>query len=259
MNALYQLAWTDFGSFLLIFLRISIVFSLIPFFSSESMPRRIRATIVFFMTMILLPVVPPVKGDTSNLLSLIMFMLQDVLVGMTIGLAISIIFAGVQTAGQFVGFQMGFSIVNVIDPITGVDAPVTANLFYLCAFLLFLAFGGDHMLIKAMVQSFTLVPLDGTLPHSGFYTGMVRYGAGMFSIALKVAAPAIGILLILNVAFGVLARAVPQMNIFMMSFPVTITLGFIFVVISFKLMPFFLEGSVKQAMDIIQTALKAYG
>ena len=154
---------------------------------------------------------------------------------------------------------MGFAIVNVIDPITGVDAPVTANLFYLCAFLLFLAFGGDHLLIKALVQSFTLVPLDGSLPQSGLYIGLLRYAAGIFTIALKVAAPAIGILLILNVAFGVMARAVPQMNIFMMSFPVTITLGFVFVVIGFKLMPFFLEGSIKQAFDVITAALKAYG
>jgi len=259
MNALYQLAWSDFGSFVLIFVRISVVFSLIPYFSSESMPRRIRAVVVFFMSMILLPVVAPLKAGDPNLAEMMMLLVQDLIIGVAIGLAVSIIFAGVQTAGQFVGFQMGFAIVNVIDPITGVDAPVTANLFYLCAFLLFLAFGGDHLLIKALVQSFMLVPLDGSLPQSGFYMGMVRYAAGIFSIALKVAAPAIGILLLLNVAFGVMARSVPQMNVFMMSFPVTITLGFIFVIISFKLMPFFLEGSVKQAFDVIRTVLKAYG
>ncbi len=261
MNELYALASHDVTAFVLVYIRISAIFATVPFFSAQLLPRRITAVVAFFLALVLLPVVhvPPASFEAMNMLDFVMLIMQSVMIGMTIGLTINIIFAAVQIAGQYAGFQMGFAIANVVDPMTGVNAPVTANLLYITAFLIFLAFGGDHMMIKAMVQSFSLVPMDGAWGQPSFFMAMVSYASNMFLIGLKVAAPVIGVLLLMNIAFGLMARAAPQMNVFIVSFPLTIGVGLTFIVIVIKLLPFFMEGSVKQAWDFIIQTLKMYG
>ena len=258
MDELYRLAGSNFLTLLFVFVRVGIVFGMVPFFSSNLIPRRITALIALFLSLVLLPVVPPCALPGNDLFALVALLLQDALVGMTIGLCINVIFAGAQTGGQYIGFQMGFAIANVVDHMTGINAPVTANLLYITAFLLFLSFGGDHMLVKSLVDSFLLVPLDGSMPYEGYFIGMVNYAGNMFVIALKIAAPVIGILLIINVAFGLTARAVPQMNVFLMSFPITIAVGLSFIVIVIKMMPFFLEGSLSAALKFIAEAFGTY-
>lgn len=261
MTELLNFAYQDSLAFLFIFVRTGICFALIPLFAGEILPRRITAIIVFFLSLVLLPVVPaPAIAATANLniLTLIVLLLHELLVGLTLGLAVNVIFAGVQTAGEIIGFQMSFSIVNVLDPVTGTEAPITANLLYILAFLLFLTLGGHHMLIRALVESFTVVPVQASFPHQAFLTAVMSYLAQIFVIALKVAAPVLGILLLVNVAFGIISRAIPQMNVFFMSMPVTITVGFIFLIVVIKVMPSFMEAVMANAWAFLKAAMPLY-
>jgi flagellar biosynthesis protein FliR len=260
MSDLLSFAYKDSLTFLFIFVRVGIVFSLIPLFSSEMMPRRIVAIIVFFLSLVLLPVVPSygVPSPAMNVLTLIVLLMHELLVGLTLGLAVNVIFAGVQIAGEVIGFQMGFSIVNVLDPMTGIEAPITANLLYIVAFLLFLAMGGHHMLIKALVESFSVLPVHAGFPHQAFLAAVMSYMAQAFVIGVKVAAPAIGILLLVNVAFAIMSRAIPQMNVFMMAFPVTIAVGLVFLIIIIKMMPLFMEGAMAGAWTFIKAVMPLY-
>jgi flagellar biosynthesis protein FliR len=260
MTDLLSFAFKDSLTFLFIFTRIGIVFSLIPMFSSEMMPRRITAIIVFFMSLVLMPVVPAyvMPHAAMNVLTLIVHLLHELLVGLTLGLAVNVIFAGVQIAGELVGYQMGFSIVNVVDPMTGVDAPITANLLYIVAFLLFLAMGGHYMLIRALVESFTVMPFQAGFPHQAFLAAVMAYMSQAFVIGVKVAAPIIGILLLINVAFAIMSRAIPQMNVFTMAFPVTIAVGLLFMIIVIKLMPLFMEGAMSNSWAFIKAVMPLY-
>jgi len=260
MNNLILLAWKDLLPLVFIFIRVGVVFSLAPFFGSEIIPRRVMAIIALFLSLILLPVTPPLAIDTQalNVLTLLMYLLHEVLLGVSIGLAVQVIFAGVQIAGELMGYSIGFSIVNVLDPVTGTQAPITSNFFYILAFLLFLALDGHHMFIKAIQESFTLAPIGVGLPRPGFYQAALRYAADMFVIGLKLAAPVLGALLIINVALGLISRAIPQINIFIVSFPIMIAMGMIFIILTIKMTPFFLQGPIRHAWEFIMASMKLF-
>lgn len=260
MSELLSFAWKDILSFLFIFLRVGIIFAVIPFFGTELVPRRITAIIAFFLSLVLLPVVPAVRisMEDLNVLTLAVLVVHEFLIGLCLALAINVIFAGLQTAGEIVGFQMGFSIVNVVDPITGVDAPITANLLYIITFLLFLSFGGHHLLIKALVESFTIIPVEAALPQKGYLIAVISYCAKLFVIALKIAAPVIGVLLLINTAFAITARAIPQMNVFLMSFPITIAIGLGMLIIVIKMLPRFIPQALGEAWSFMQSTMPLF-
>jgi flagellar biosynthetic protein FliR len=153
---------------------------------------------------------------------------------------------------------MGFSIANVVDPMTGITAPVTANFLYLTAFLLFFSFGGHHLLIEALVDSFTIAPVNDRFAEKGFLMSVITYAGQMFVIGVKVAAPVVGVLLLINIAFAVIARALPQMNVFIMAFPVTIAVGLIFTALVIKMMPMFMEGSMQRAWTFFKGVMALY-
>ncbi len=260
MNDLILLAWKDLLPLVFIFIRIGVVFSLVPFFGAEIMPRRLMAIIALFLSLILLPVTPPLAIDIQglNVLTLLMYMLHEILLGISMGLSVQVIFAGVQIAGELMGFSIGFSIVNVIDPMTGTEAPVTSNFLYIIAFLIFILVDGHHMFIRAIQESFTMAPIGVGLPRAGFYQAALNYAAGMFVIGLKLAAPVIGTLLLINVALGLISRSIPQMNIFIVSFPIMIFMGLFFMILVIKLMPFFLQGPIRNAWEFIMASMKLF-
>lgn len=253
MIELLTLAWKDLLTFLFVFIRIAAVFMVIPFFSADVVPRRITAIIAFFLGLVLLPVIPPLVVDlqTVSAFYLLLVTLHELFLGLSLGLAVTVIFSGAQIAGELMGYSMGFAIANTLDPMTGTEAPITANFFYILTFLLFIIMDGHHLFIKAIQQSFALVPIGDGLPRAGFFLGVVTYASGMFTIALKMAAPIIGILLIIHVAFALIARAVPQMNVFIVSFPVTIAVGLIFIAFTIRMMPFFIQAPIQAAYEFM--------
>jgi flagellar biosynthetic protein FliR len=260
MNELLRLAWPDIVSFLFVFIRIGIIFATIPLFSTEILPRRITAILAFFLSLVLMPIVPPaeITLESLTLLSLIVLVLHELLIGLCLGLAVNVIFAGVQIAGQLAGFQMGFAIANVVDPMTGENAPITANVLYITTFLLFLSFGGHHMLIKALVESFYIIPIEARFANDGYLVAALQYAAQMFVIAIKVAAPVIGVLLLINIAFAITARAIPQMNVFIMAFPLTIAIGLVFITVVMKFMPHLVSVALNGAWAFMMSSLSLF-
>ncbi|HOS96989.1 MAG TPA: flagellar biosynthetic protein FliR, partial [Deltaproteobacteria bacterium] len=244
----------------LIFVRIGVVFAVVPFFSAEIIPRRITAIIALFLSYILVPVVPQVqiRPEDLNLLLLTSILVHQMLVGLALGLAIDVIFAGIQIGGELMGFQMGFSIANVVDPMTGASAPITSNLLYITAFLLFFSFEGHHMLIRALVDSFSIIPVGGGPVRTPFFMAALTYAGHMFAIGIKVAAPVMGTLLLVNVSFAIIARALPQMNVFLMAFPLTIAVGLVFTALIIRMMPMLMSGSLDQAWNFMRSVMVLY-
>jgi flagellar biosynthetic protein FliR len=217
-------------AFILVFLRVSAIVSTIPVISDTSVPKRIKAALSILITLIIFPVVLPKLPQLGNyqLLILMYRMAGEVMIGLIIGFAARLVFAGIQLAGDIVGFQMGLSIANVIDPMTSEEVSIITDLQYLIAMLVFLAVDAHHFFLSAIAQSYNIIS-----PLAFHFSGQLMqyifdFSRDMFVIAIKLGAPLIAVMLFTNVGLGIIARTVPQMNIFIVGFPLQIATGLIF-------------------------------
>ena len=201
-----------------------------PVFESNAMPQLFKMALAFATSLILFPLLKlnplPVSGSV--------FMLgidaaREILLGLTIGFSVKFIFAGVQLAGQLAGYQMGLAIAEVLDPAGSEQIPLLAQFNNLVALMIFLSINAHYWFIRALVQSYRIVP-----PLSAQFGGplmeqLVRLGGDIFVIAIQVGAPVIAVLLVTSAAFGLVARTVPQMNVFIVAMPLKIGVGLIFI------------------------------
>jgi len=209
----------------------------IPFLGNKSVPKITKIGLAFLISIILFPLHKEgVPSMPDELIPFAVIAIKEIIFGLLIGFTATLLFAAVDFSGQIIGFQMGFGIANVIDPQTNQQVSIIAQFQNIMAALIFLSINAHHIFIKAISDSFTLVPL-GKLNLSGKVVEVyLRFGADIFILAIKMSAPIIATLLLTNVILGIVSRTVPQINIFMMSFPVTIGVGLISLAF---VMPFF--------------------
>lgn len=238
----------QFQAFLLVFLRVSAVIVFLPVLGDARVSVRIKAGLALLISALLFPHVA-VNAATAgfDIFSLFFRMGTEVLIGAAIGFTSQLLFAGIQMAGQLIGFQMGFSIANVIDPASSQQVSIIAEFMYLLMLLVFLAFNGHHIFISGLAKSFQTIPLlsfsfSGKLP-----AGMVDMMRGMFEVAVKIGAPLMALMFFISIGMGLIARTVPQINIFIVGFPLQIAIGLIGLGLS---MPFFLSLAGRYVVDL---------
>ncbi len=216
--------------FTLVFLRISALLIMIPIIGERNVPLRVKGGLAILISLL---VSPTVHADLNSLhaedeiFALAIAMVGEIMIGVVIGLTTKIIFAGIQFAGEMIGIQIGFSIVNVIDPVSSTQVSIISEFQYLIALLIYLAIDAHHSLIFAIVDSYRIVS-----PFSYHFSGSLMkhiliLSKELFVLAIKISAPIMAVLLFTNVALGVVARTVPQINIFIVGFPIQITVGLI--------------------------------
>jgi len=236
----------------LVFIRISAILFTAPLFSSKNVPVHLKVGLAFMLAVIIVPLVDTeaVAGATAPLLGAALA--GEILIGVIIGFTARLLFAAVQLAGQLVGFQMGFGIVNVIDPQTSAQVSIIAQFQNIITLLTFLALDAHHWFILALTKSFELVPPLTFSFTNPLMEALVGLSCDMFVVAAKVAAPVIAVLLFTSVALGLVARTVPQMNIFIVGFPIKLAIGLLGVGLSLPLLSTLLR-SLFQGMgeDII--------
>jgi len=215
--------------FLLVFLRIGAILLTIPVFESNTIPHLFRLALAFAVSLILFPLLKlnpmPVAG---SIFALGIDAAREILLGLTIGFSVKFIFAGIQMAGQLAGYQMGLAIAEVLDPADSQQIPLLAQFNNLVALLIFLAINAHYWFIKALVQSYRIVPPLSAHFGSSLMEQLIQLGGNMFVIAIQVGAPVIAVLLVTSAAFGLIARTVPQMNVFIVAMPMKIGVGLIF-------------------------------
>jgi len=160
-------------------------------------------------------------------------------------------------AGQIVDIQMGLGMVNIIDPITSTQISVMGQYYYLIATLVFLSVDGHHLLLRALADSFTLVPLGQAHFTAALGTKMMAMFSQIFFIAFRVGAPVIGALFITNMALGVVARTVPQMNVFIVGMPLNLAVGFMITALSMSFFVFVLQGLFKGMVRDLAVLIQA--
>ncbi len=218
-------------AFILVFIRVSSIILMIPVFGDTVVPSLVKWSLSLLIALMLFPLVRSGIGPLGNLgvFPLALRIGGELLIGISIGFTARFIFAGIQMGGELLGFQMGFSIASVIDPTSNVQVSVVSEFMYMISLLLFLGVDAHHIIISAISESYqVLSPLS--VHYSGEFTQvMLRLSQEVFMIAVKISAPVMAVLLFTNVALGVVARTVPQINIFIVSFPLQISVGLLFV------------------------------
>ena len=219
----------QFKIFFLVLIRISVVFYLFPVFSGNMLPGLAKVGLALILSFIFFPIVNvDPEWFPGNLVDFMVLVVSELMIGLILGLTVRMFFAGVQLAGQMVGFQMGFAIINVMDPQTGSQVSIIDQIGYWVVLLIFLSLNGHHIFISALGESFQLVKIGTISLQSGFFQRMISISADMFVIAIKIGSPAIAALLFTSAAFGICAKFAPQMNILIAAFPVKIIVGLIF-------------------------------
>lgn len=247
--------------FILILFRVAGVIGTAPFFGSPLFPNQAKVPFALLLTLILFPVLP--KDPATLPITLggyVLVVFLEMSIGIVLGLAATLVFAGVQLGGQIMDHQIGFALANVIDPITQHQQSILSQFWFLFATLIFLASKGHHMLIEGMVDSFRLIPLGGlTMDARWVELVTVEMAGNMFVIAVRLSAPVLVSLLLSSVAMGFMARTVPEMNIFIIGFALRIIVGIAVMIIVMPMIARALLGLFDVLADDLQRLMVLMG
>lgn len=255
----FTLAQDHAAVFLLMLTRCSGIFMIAPFFGSLNIPVTIRAAAAFAFTLVLFPVVDGL-GTVAAPPSVWAFagsVLAELFIGWLIGFVAYVCFSAIHMAGKVMDMQVGFAVVNVMDPTSGQQIPLIGSLLYNFGIIVFLVTNGHHVIITALAESFRMVPLAAMQPNLSLTMLLVDFTNGIFVTGMKIAMPVTFAILLVNVALGILARTMPQMNIFVVGIPLQLMVG---VGVLSMLLPFyvmFLDVLFNEMYGKISIALQA--
>ena len=213
------------GSLIWPFVRILALISAAPLLSHRSIPARAKIGLALLFALIVaptLPEVPPIAIASPRGFAVLV---EQILIGLAIGFSISLAFAAVQMAGDLIGTQMGLGFAWFVDPQSATQGPMVGSLLSLFATLIFLAIDGHLMILAAIVKSFSFAPIGTGIGSALDWNKLLHAGASVFALGLHLALPAVAAVFLSNVALGVLTRSAPQLNLFAIGFPITLTLG----------------------------------
>ena len=234
-----------FFSFLLTLMRVSLVVFLLPFYGGDSIPPMVKAFLCLLLTMALWPQLSfPGQALPTHPFGLMLVMLGELILGLMLGMCVHFIFAGIQTGGEIMGFQMGFTMVTLADPLSGAQVSITSHFLYMVALLVFLVLDGHLVLLKGLADSFALIPPGGIYVGAAVTTNVLKLSADMFSVAVQIASPVIAALFMVELTLALMGRAAPQMNLLTLGFPLKIAVGFFFMGMLFSVLAVRMEETI---------------
>ncbi|MGE5314767.1 MAG: flagellar biosynthetic protein FliR [Acidobacteriota bacterium] len=244
---------SQFVVWLLIFVRVMTVFSTAPLLGHASVPSMVKVGVSILMAYILLTAHGRAPfADVSaqlNLGTLVIFVLKEIIVGISIGYALSMVMAGVQFAGYLIASDMGLAMANIFNPELNEQVPVIGQLMNIVAMLIFLLIDGHLFLIESLKASFDLIPLASLsgIFSQGFMNTIVHLTGAVFVIAVKIAAPVMAAMFLSTIGLGILSRVVPQMQVFVFSMGLKVGVGLLM-----------LAGTVPMYVFIIKKILEQF-
>ena len=243
--------------FLFILVRVASLLFVIPFFESRNVPILVKVGLAMSVAWLLLP---QVQNQTPSLntspINFAMGIASEVAIGLIIGLILQLLFVGIQLAGQITGFQMGFAIANVVDPASSMQIPMISQFLNLFGLIIFLSLDIHFYFIKALVDGFEIIPFWGARFDGNIFQLVTHMVSNAFVIAVKIGAPVMVALLLTSAALGLVARTVPQMQIFIVAMPLKILLGLLFLGFSLPFCMNFLKIIFADLGNTLQAILR---
>lgn len=237
-------------------MRISAMFVSVPLFSIHAVPARVRLILSVAITTVVVPLLPPLPTVEMFSYTGFMMAITQVMIGLTSGFILQVVFNAVVFAGQGVALSMGLGFSTMVDPQSGQQVPTVAQFYTITTTLIFLSLGGHLLVIQMLLDSFKSLPIgvEG-IDKAGIWS-IIAWGGRLFAGGLLLTMPIIASLLLVNIIFGVAARAAPQLQIFSVGFPVTLMLGMLLI---WKTLPDVLDqfsGMLTDAYDLIGQLLR---
>ena len=232
------------------FLRVLAVFTAAPLFSSKAFPLRARIGLAFFIAFAAQPslqgqpIISIAGPDAMGAVA------QQVGIGLAIGFTVRLVFAAVELAGEVVGFQMGLGFASFFNPALNIQSSAVASFFGQMATFLFVVMNGHLMVLMAVIKSFDKFPVNQNFLEAIGQMKIYDFGSDLFASGLWIALPMIGMLLFANLALGIVSRVAPQMNIFAIGFPVTLTVGMVGIAATLPMLDQPFMALMDRAIDI---------
>lgn len=238
------------------FTRIAALLMTMPVIGTRIVPARVRVIIAFFLTLVVVPLLPPLNLPGSLSLGTFVLIAHELLLGIAIGFGFQVVFQVFVLAGQFMAMKMGLGFASMNDPSNGVQTTVLSQYFLMLLTLMFISVNGHLVLIELLLQSFH------TLPPTQFEFSAVEaievanLGGWLFASALLIALPVLTSLLVINIAFGVMSRAAPQLNIFAVGFPFTLVCGMFLIWIGMSTFNLHFEAVMADGFSFVHQLLQ---
>ncbi len=237
-----------FGAFLTIGVRLTGIMLFAPFFGSVVIPARVKAVLVMAFTALLYPMLSP-RMPHMTISQWPMMAFGELMIGVAVGVATNVVFDGVQMAGSVLSVQMGYSLVNIIDPQTQVDSTVMATFHQTIAMLIFLRLNVHFWILRALVRSFDYLPPSSGHLGAGFTAAVLQVGSSVFSIGIQIAAPVLSATLLADLALGLLGKASPQLPLILLGPAVKSVLGILILISALKYWPGIFEHLFLNSMN----------
>lgn len=219
-------------AFLLVLSRTAGIFTLTPVFGANQVPVRARVGFAFALAILFVPMVQVSGEIPSNTILLVVMLIREALIGLAIGFFCSLIFSGINMAGEFMDLQSGFSFATVLDPNTGTPSAVMARFQYLFGILLLLVTNMHYVIIRGIADSFRIAPIGSLSINLSAAGGVLNVFVSIFLIAIQIAMPVIAATFIADISLAIVSKVVPQMNILIVGFPLKLGMGLLALVIS---------------------------
>lgn len=243
-------AWI--AAFIFPLARILALISSAPILGNKQIPIRIKISLAMLFTVIVAPTITvPANIDPTSAQGMLI-LVQQILAGLAMGFSMRLIFTAVEMAGDLAGMQMGLGFASFYDPVNASYTPVIAQFLGILATLAFLGMNGHLYMLAALADSFQAFPISAALPAAGAFRTLTEWGSTIFMHALQLSMPIIGALMITNLALGILTRSAPQLNIFAVGFPITLTVGFATLALTLPYLAPMLDHVINEGLDTMQ-------
>ncbi|MEJ1961933.1 MAG: flagellar biosynthetic protein FliR [Gammaproteobacteria bacterium] len=235
------------------FIRIAACFMVAPAFGALFIPPRIRLVLAGAIAYLVAPLIPHPTGIEVFSVGGILVTIHQMIIGVALGFALNVLFDAVSMGGQLLANSMGLSFAFNVDPMRGTGTPALGQLYALLVMLTFLALDGHLALIEVLVEGFRTLPIGQTSLNNDGLWSVVAWGTQIFSGALAVALPGITALLVVNIAFGVMSRAAPSLNLFAVGFPITLVFGLVIILVGLPSLQSAFVGLLGKAFVLLKT------
>lgn len=251
MDALLQQLMQYQADLLLPFTRISAMLMVMVGFGVKTIPGPIKTAYAVAFTIMVMPVLPPSPFNNLFSFEMILRVTQQIMIGSAIGF-VSVIFLQIFViAGQAIAMQSGLGFASMVDPTNGMSVPAVGQFFLILSTLLFWAIDGHIVMLGLVVQSFELLPIGQGWLATGSYYDLAMFGGYMFAAALILSIAPLVAMLVINLSFGIMTRAAPQLNIFSIGFPFTMMSGLIVMWITMESFVFHFENSWQRSLEMM--------
>lgn len=238
-------------AFFLVLVRLAPLFVLAPIFSAKQIPSSVKGVIGVALAIGLTGVASQGQVLPTDAVAIVGLIMVQLLIGTAFAFAIAAMFAALEVAGTFLDTVSGFSYGALINPFTGSTAAVLSRLYTLVGSMLFIAIGGDAYMLRGIARTFTLVPLSAAAPPlNSIVAGAVNSFTTLFTAALEVAGPILLALLVTDIAFGLVSRVVPQLNVFAVGLPVKVAVALLLVAATLPFLAGWMTSSLQSAVGL---------